>query len=483
MRLLFAASEAAPMTKTGGLADVAAALPVALRDLDVDVRVLLPGYAPVLSAITEVQPLAALPALGVFPACKLLAAQGPDGQPLIVLACPELYEREGGPYLDATGKDWPDNAVRFGLFSYVAALLSADSSPNEWHPDVLQCNDWQSGLAPAYLRFGGRPHAPSLMTVHNLAYQGIFPPIFVPRLGLPSQSLHIDGLEYHGNMSFLKAGLFYADRINTVSPTYAREIQSEPLGFGLHGLLAGRSDVLDGILNGIDERAWNPARDPALHTNYDAERLPDKARNKAELRRRFGLRQNPELPLLGIVSRLIPQKGIDLVVACAERLVAMPAQIIVLGTGDADIERDLTAIARDHAGTVAFMRGFDESLSHLIEAGADIFLMPSRFEPCGLNQMYSQRYGTPPVVRRTGGLADSVVDCTPATLAIDSATGFVFDSPTAAAFLAAVTRAVQTWRQPDVWRQVQRNGMTRNFSWKASARRYLDLYQMMRRTT
>ncbi len=471
------------MTKTGGLADVAAALPVALRELEVDVRVLLPGYASVMQAITQVQPLAELPALGVFPACKLLAAQGPDRQPLIVLACPELYERHGGPYLDANGKDWPDNAVRFGLFSYVAALLSADSSPSQWHPDVLQCNDWQSGLAPAYLRFGGRPHASSLMTVHNLAYQGIFAPSFVPRLGLPSQSLHIDGLEYHGNMSFLKAGLFYADRISTVSPTYAREIQSEPLGFGLHGLLAGRNDVLDGILNGIDERAWNPATDPALHANYDADRLPEKARNKAELRRRFGLRQNPELPLLGIVSRLIPQKGIDLVVACAERLVGLPAQIIVLGTGDADIERDLAAIARDHAGTVAFMRGFDESLSHLIEAGSDIFLMPSRFEPCGLNQMYSQRYGTPPVVRRTGGLADSVVDCTPATLAIDSATGFVFDSPTAAAFLAAATRAVHTWRQPDLWRRVQRNGMARNFSWSASARRYRDLYQTMRAAT
>jgi len=471
------------MTKTGGLADVAAALPMALRELDVDVQVLLPGYAPVLSAITQVQPLAELPALGVFPACKLLAAQAPDGQPLIVLACPELYEREGGPYLDAAGKDWPDNAVRFGLFSYVAALLSADSSPSEWRADVLQCNDWQSGLAPAYLRFGGRPHAPTLMTVHNLAYQGIFAPSFVPRLGLPSHSLHIDGLEYYGNMSFLKAGLFYADRINTVSPTYAREIQSEPLGFGLHGLLAGRNDVLDGILNGIDAIAWDPATDPALHANYDADRLPDKARNKTELRRRFGLRQKPELPLLGIVSRLIPQKGIDLVVACAERLVGLPAQIIILGTGDADIELELAAIARDHAGTVAFVRGFDESLSHLIEAGADIFLMPSRFEPCGLNQMYSQRYGTPPVVRRTGGLADSVVDCTPATIAIDSATGFVFDSPTATAFLAAVTRAVHTWRQPELWRRVQRNGMARNFSWQASARRYLDLYRTMLRVT
>jgi len=479
LRVLFVASEAAPLTKTGGLADVAGALPLALRALDVDLRVLLPGYREVLAGITHASALAELPALGAFPASKLLTAQAPGGTSLMVLACPELYEREGGPYLAPDGQDWPDNALRFGLLSYVAFLLGTRDGPGDWRCDILHCNDWQSGLAPAYGHFSGKPRAPTLMTVHNLAYQGSFAPSFVPRLGLPPQSFDINGIEYYGNLSFLKAGLYYADRISTVSPTYAREIQSEPLGFGMHGLLAGRSDDLVGILNGIDEQVWNPATDPALAANYDAGRLQDKTRNKTELRRRFSLRQEPEVPLLGIVSRLIPQKGINLVTACADRLLALPAQLLVLGTGEAGIEQELAAIAREHPGRMAFVRGFDESLSHLIEAGTDIFLMPSRFEPCGLNQMYSQRYGTLPVVHRTGGLADSVVDCTPASLAIGSATGFVFDAPTSSAFFETVERAVQTWQDADIWRSLQRNAMARNFGWKASAQRYLELYQSM----
>lgn len=479
LRVLFAASEAAPLTKTGGLADVAAALPLALRDMDVDIRVLLPGYRDVLAGITHVAPIAELPALGAFPAARLVSARDPGGTPLAVLVCPELYERDGGPYLAPNGQDWPDNAIRFGLLSYVAFLLSTQDSPWDWRCDILHCNDWQCGLAPAYGYFSGKARAPSLMTIHNLAYQGSFPPSFVPRLGLPPQSFAVHGVEYYGNLSFLKAGLYYADRISTVSPTYASEIQSASLGFGMDGLLASRSHDLIGILNGIDEQAWNPATDPALIANYDAGRLYDKARNKAELRRRFNLRQQQEMPLLGIVSRLIPQKGIDLVTASAERLLALPAQLLVLGTGEAWIEQELAAIALDHPGTAAFAKGFDEALSHLIEAGTDIFLMPSRFEPCGLNQMYSQRYGTLPVVHRTGGLADSVVDCTPATLASGSATGFVFDAPTTSSFFEAVTRAVQTWQDADIWRALQRNAMARNFGWKPSARRYMELYQSM----
>lgn len=479
LRILFAASEAAPLTKTGGLADVAGALPHALRELGVDIRVLLPGYRDVLAGITQVSSVAELPALGAFPAAHLVAARAPGGTPLFVIVCPELYERDGGPYLAPNGQDWPDNAVRFGLLSYVAFLLSTADSPCAWRCDILHCNDWQCGLAPAYGYFSGRPRAPSLLTIHNLAYQGSFAPSFVPRLGLPPHSFALHGVEYYGSMSFLKAGLYYADRISTVSPTYASEIQSEPLGFGMHGLLAARSHDLVGILNGIDEQAWNPATDPALTANYDAGRLPDKALNKAELRRRFNLRQQQEVPLLGIVSRLIPQKGIDLVTACAARLLALPAQLLVLGTGESWIEQELAAIARDYPGTAAFVRGFDESLSHLIEAGTDIFLMPSRFEPCGLNQMYSQRYGTLPVVHRTGGLADSVVDCTPASLAIGSATGFVFDAPTIASFFPAVERAVETWQDADIWRALQRNAMAKSFGWKASASSYMALYESM----
>jgi len=478
-RVLYAASEFAPLTKTGGLADVAGALPGALQALDVDVRVLIPGYREVFAGLAGAHRVARVQSLGFFPAAELIEAAGPNDVPLLVLACPELYERDGGPYLDANGVDWPDNALRFGFFSRVAALLASAVSPYAWHCDVVHCNDWQTGLAPAYLYWQSEPHAASLLTVHNLAYQGVFAPSMVASLGLPPESFAVNGVEYYGNLSFLKAGLFYADRLSTVSPTYAREIQGEPLGFGLHGLLADRSAALEGILNGIDTRAWNAATDPAIPASYDEHSLERKAQNTQALRTRFGLDERPAVPLLGIVSRLIPQKGIDLVVAAAARITQLPAQLVVLGTGEAGIERDLAALAAAYPGTIAFLRGFDEALSHQIEAGADIFLMPSRFEPCGLNQMYSQRYGTPPIVRRTGGLADSVEDCTPAALRAGSGTGFVFDDATPDALCAAIERAVAVWRTPAAWRQVQRNGMTRDFSWTASALRYLDLYRSM----
>ncbi len=479
MRVLFAASEYAPLCKTGGLADVASALPAALSDLGADVRVLLPGYRDVLSGLNRSRHIARLSKIGNFPQADLFEADSPSQQRLLVLACPELFERTGGPYVDADGHDWPDNALRFGFFSHTAAMLSGPSSPYSWRCDILHCNDWQTGLAPAYQYWRRSPRVPCLMTIHNLAYQGVFPPATLPRLGLPAESLDVNGIEYYGNMSFLKAGLYYAHRITTVSPTYAQEIQREPLGFGLHGLLSARNTVLEGILNGIDTELWNPLTDAALAATYGADSLERKALNTHALRSRFGLEQRPDLPLFGIVSRLIAQKGIDLIVAAAERIAQLPAQVVVLGTGEPGIERGLSALADLYRGTIAVERGFDERLSHLVEAGADIFLMPSRFEPCGLNQMYSQRYGTPPVVRRTGGLADSVVDCTPATLANGTASGFVFSDPSAEALLAAIGRALDVWHVPDLWRQVQRNGMRRDFSWGASARRYLELYRAM----
>jgi starch synthase len=479
LRVLFAASECAPLTKTGGLGDVAAALPAALRMLGVDVRLLLPGYREVLAATVAARPVATVPPSAGLPAARLLAAEHANGVPLFILACPELYDRPGGPYLDPAGLDWPDNAVRFGQLARVAALLATAQSPCDWRGDIVHCNDWQTGLAPAYLHWWAQGAVPSLITIHNLAYQGIFPPTVLPQLGLPPQSLDIDGVEFHGNVSFLKAGLFHARRISTVSPTYAREIQAQALGFGLHGLLASRSAQLQGILNGIDPDTWNPATDRCLVARYDAETLARKALNTRALRERFGLRDAPEQPLLGVVSRLIPQKGIDLVVEAAPALLALPAQLLVLGTGDAALESELAALAARQPGKVAVVRGFDEALSHRIEAGADIFLMPSRFEPCGLNQMYSQRYGTPPVVRRTGGLADSVVDCTPRTLAGGTATGFVFEDASARSLRAAVERAVALWRQPAQWQQLQRNAMARDFSWTVSARRYRALYDSM----
>ena len=479
LRVLFAASEFAPLIKTGGLADVAGALTQALCELGIDVRVLLPAYREVLTGASQVERVARLPATGRFPAAELLEAAGPRMQRLLLVRCPSLFERDGGPYLDGQGRDWPDNAQRFGLLSRVAALLSTPASPYRWHCDVLHCNDWQTALAPAYHFWRRAPHAPCLMTIHNLAYQGIFPQAALADLELPVESFDIDGLEYYGNMSFLKGGLVYADRISTVSSTYAREIQSEPLGFGLHGLLATRRADLEGILNGIDVAAWNPATDSSLAATYDAERLERKAINARALRARFGLEDRAEVPLVGMVSRLVSQKGVDLVVAAAERIVGLPAQLLVLGTGEPAIERALLALTGPFNGSVSVELGFDEDLSHLVEAGADMFLMPSRFEPCGLNQMYSQRYGTPPIVRRTGGLADSVTDCTTESIANGTATGFVFDEPTPAALIAAVQRARDTWQDRALWRRIQRNGMLRDFSWATSAGRYLDVYRAL----
>ena len=481
LRVLFAASEFAPLVKTGGLGDVAAALTGALHELGVDVRVLLPAYRAVLAGVRDVRTVVRLPAIGSFPAAELLEAESAPGQRLLLLRCPDLFERDGGPYVDPEGVDWPDNAIRFGLFSHTAALLSTPASPYHWRCDILHCNDWQTALAPAYHYWRRSPGAPCLLTIHNLAFQGVFPQSALQDLALPQDSFRVDGLEYYGNMSFLKGGLFYANRITTVSPTYAREIQSPPLGSGMHGLLAGRRAALEGILNGIDVDLWNPRSDPALPSTYDADTLERKAINTTALRTRFELRPDADIPLIGMVSRLVSQKGLDIVVAAAERIVRLPAQLLVLGTGEPQIERALLALAASFRGQIAVKLGFDEMLSHLVEGGVDMFLMPSRFEPCGLNQMYSQRYGTPPIVRRTGGLADSVTDCTPETLADGTATGFVFDEPTPEALIGTLRRARDAWQDRPLWRQLQQNGMRRDFSWDTSARRYLQLYAALAR--
>jgi starch synthase len=333
---------------------------------------------------------------------------------------------------------------------------------------VLHANDWPCGLAPAYLRFGAGAAA-SLTTVHNLAFQGLFPQEWVSRLGLPPESFAIDGLEFHGRMSFLKAGLVYADGISTVSPTYAREIQAPELGCGLDGLLRHRGAALSGILNGIDDEAWNPAADPHLAARYDADALAGKAANKAALQARFGLPVSAQTPLFGMVGRMTSQKGTDLVVAAAARLAEL-GQLVILGTGEREIEQAVSEAAGRHPDRIAARIGFDEGLAHLLEAGADIFLMPSRFEPCGLNQMYSQRYGTPPVVRATGGLADTVEE---------GVTGFAFQAPTAEALAEAALRAVQCYREPARWRAMQRAGMARDFSWSAAAPRYAALYRAL----
>ena len=480
MRVLFATSEAAPLIKTGGLGDVSAALPAALQGMGVDVRMLLPGYSQVLKALPPQQIVADFPALPGFPPARLLSGAMPDGVPLWVIDCPELYLRGGGPYQDEHGHDWLDNAHRFGLLSKITAVLGSADSPLAWKPDVVHCSDWQTGLAPAYLHFA-LGAAPCVMTIHNLAFQGIFPLHTALELGLPEECLQLEGVEYYGNLSFLKAGLHYADQITTVSPSYAEEIQTEALGFNMQGLLAHRRDVLSGILNGIDTTEWNPAADPNLAQAYDAANIKGKAANKRALQKRMGLHVDPDVPLFGMVSRFTYQKGLDLVLEIAPQLMAMPAQLMLLGSGEADMQRKVLELSHRYSGQVGAYVGFDEKLSHQIEAGADIFLMPSRFEPCGLNQMYSQRYGTPPVVHATGGLIDTVVDCNAATLKRNEATGFVFDSADISGLLTAVHRAVAAYRKKKTWCALQRNGMSRDFSWGKSAAAYCNIYERLMR--
>ena len=479
IQVLYATSEARPLIKTGGLADVSGALPPALCASGIDCRLLLPGYHSVLAGAEAARELVRFETVPHFGPAGLIEARMPDsGVPVYIIDAPHYYQRDGGPYQDAAGLDYIDNAWRFGLLSWMAAYLASPRSPIAWRPDILHCNDWQTGLAPAYLHF--QPgSARSLLTIHNLAFQGIFPAERVPELGLPWESFSIEGLEFYGNLSFLKAGLHYADLISTVSPSYAEEIQSEPLGMGLQGLLAKRRADLVGIVNGIDTGYWNPSSDLHLPGAYSYRALAGKKTCKQALQADLNLDAEPATPLLGLISRITHQKGLDIVTAIADQVVARGAQLAILGTGDRTLEAACRAIAARHPGRIAVVIGYDEGLSHRIEAGADMFLMPSRFEPCGLNQMYSLRYGTPPIVHATGGLRDTVVDASPAHLADGSATGFVFEDMSEAGLLGAIDRALATYAQPDMWKKIQRAGMQRDFSWEKSAEAYVALYRRL----
>ena len=475
LSILFATSEMAPWVKTGGLGDVAAALPAALLKANCDVRVLLPAYPALKQAFPEATTLAVLPQLApALPASRLLLAEA-NGLPLLLLDCPELYDRPGNPYLDVQGHDWPDNAIRFGLLSRVAALLGQSASPLDWRPDVIHVNDWQTALAPAWLHYEGG--AASVVTVHNIAFQGCYERSLLAGLGLPDHAWRFDGVEYHDQLSFLKAGLQLATQISTVSPTYAREIQDELFGYALAPLLRHRSSHLRGILNGVDTDIWNPSNDPALPHAYAANRLATKRLNKTALQAEMGLEQVADRPLFGVISRLTEQKGLDLLLTIAEGIPHLPAQLVLLGSGDKLMEAGFKALAERFPGQIAVKLGFDEGLAHRIEAGADSFLMPSRFEPCGLNQMYSLRYGTPPVVRATGGLADTVIDVSEASLADKSANGFVLQEATPHALWLVMERVCQTWQDKRLWQRIQQNGMRRDFSWEHAAHDYINLYR------
>jgi starch synthase len=475
MRILFATSEVTPLIKTGGLADVSAALPAALQKMGVDVRILLPGYSQVLKVMPNLHVAAEISLQPHFPSAQLLMGSLPNDIKVLVIKCTELYERGGNAYQDEHGFDWPDNAQRFGLLSKIAALLSCTDSPLEWKPDIVHCNDWQTGLTPAYLHFADGA-APCVMTVHNLAFQGIFSSHLVTELGLPAECFRSDGVEFYNNLSFMKAGLYYADHITTVSPSYANEIQTDAQGYGLQGLLAYRRNALTGILNGIDTTEWNPATDQNLAHPYDINNPSGKSANKHALQKHLGLHIDPDLPLFGLVGRFTHQKGVDLVLQIAPQLIDLPAQLVLLGSGEQEMQRTALELSHQYSGRISAYIGFDESLSHMIEAGADIFLMPSRFEPCGLNQMYSQRYGTPPIVHATGGLIDTVSDCNTTSLEQGVSSGFVFHNMDASSLLATAQRAATTYHDKKTWRTLQHNCMIKNFDWAQSASAYYDIY-------
>ncbi len=478
--LLFIASEAIPFCKTGGLGDVAASLPAALAEQGYDVRVLLPGYPAALEkARTGMAFELCQMEVGGYP-LRLIETVLPGSKVCHwLIDCPALFDRPGNPYLDDSGQPWDDNHRRFALLCRVGVELAMDRAGLQWRPGIVHCNDWQTGLVPALLKLENAPPA-SVFTLHNLAYQGLFSHQSFVDLQLPVQLFSPEGLEFHGQMSFIKGGLLLADRINTVSPSYAREIQTPALGYGLDGLLRHRSAALSGILNGIDVDVWNPATDPLLVKNYDQRTLADKRHNKDALLVQYGLDTTGNRPLLGFVGRLVEQKGVDLLLAAIPELVEAGARFIILGSGEQHLERHLTQLAQTYPGEVAVVAGYDEALSHRIEAGADIFVMPSRFEPCGLNQMYSLRYGTVPVVHRCGGLADTVVDCNPASLEDGSANGFSFDHADVGGILYAAHRALECYRDPATWQRLQREGMSRDWSWRRSALAYQQLYQQAR---
>lgn len=480
MKVLFVSSEAFPLIKTGGLADVSGSLPNALQGLGVDIRILMPGYPSVLNQLTDLQPIGALHHLPHIDYAELLLGKIKEtGVKVIVIKSPSLYERAGGPYADHNGLEWQDNPVRFGVLSKVAAVLASRHSPlSDWQPNIVHCNDWQTGLAPAYMKLTEHSTAKSVISLHNMAFQGCYSPSWVASLGLPSAGFSIEGFEYHGQLSFLKAGIFYADAITTVSPRYAKEIQTAAFGFGLEGLLSKRSDEIKGILNGIETEEWNPQHDKYLVRNYSSRNLNGKQEVKAALQQQLGLQIDADAPLLGIVSRLTHQKGLDMLVPHLQSLLDQGCQFVLLGGGEMGLEASFQNIAAHNPGRASVTIGYNEPLSHQIMAGSDMFIMPSRFEPCGLNQLYGLAYGTPPIVNATGGLADSVIDSNHAHIENKTANGFVMVEASADGLIACIRRAIEMYRHDKpTWLQIQQTGMTQNLSWDKSAQEYLAVYQ------
>ncbi len=477
--ILAVASEVFPLVKTGGLADVAGALPAALKHHGIEMRVMMPAYPAVTAALKDGKPLHLYNDL--FGAEARLLAGKVDGLDLLALDAPHLFARPGNPYLGPDGKDWPDNWMRFAALSRAAADVG-QGMISDFVPRIVHAHDWQAALTTAYLRFAAKPAAKTVLTVHNIAFQGQFASSIFPSLGLPAQAFGIGGVEYYGDVSFLKGGLNYADAVTTVSPSYAEEITTPEYGMGLDGLLRARRDSLTGIVNGIDTDVWNPASDHQLALPYVARNfLQRRQANKRAIEERLGLEPGEGI-LFCVVSRLTWQKGMDILVKCLDGLVAQGARLALLGSGEAPIEADFRKAAAQYRGRIGVATGYDEGLSHLLQGGADAILIPSRFEPCGLTQLYGLRYGCVPIVAHVGGLADTIVDANEAALDQGSATGIHFAPVDASALTRAIERATRLYADRKAWNSMQRAGMKTDVSWEKSAARYAQLYQKLLQT-
>jgi starch synthase len=469
MKVLFATSEFADFAKAGGLGDVSAGLPRALKRRGIDARVLMPAYPEVIAKANDITIVAHLPGCAGIDPCCIGEARTTDGLVLYLVLEPSLYQRTGSPYASPEGLDWSDNDLRFARLSLAAAEIASGRAGMAWQPDILHVNDWPGGLAPAYLRWRG-VRIPTVLTIHNIAYQGVFKRERMKLLGIPEHAFNINGVEFHDQVSFLKAGLFYADHVSTVSPTYAREITTEKFGAGLHGLTRGiaAEGRLSGIVNGIDD-SWDPTRDPHLPHHFEADDLAGK-QHIADLVR-TGLCLTPsEGPLFGVVSRLVHQKGLDIVADTARDIVREGGQIAILGLGDPETEHMLSRLARSHRDNIGLLIGFNEPMARRIVAASDFCLMPSRFEPCGLTQMQAQRYGSLPIAHATGGLADTIDD---------GETGFLFSDLSGEGLFSACRRAFEAFGDADVLGEMRQAAMARSFNWLAAATEYEMLYRRL----
>jgi starch synthase len=475
MQVLSVTPEIFPLIKTGGLADVTGALPIALAAKGVTMRTLIPGFPTVMAAFKKKRAVLQYPLLQGGKAS--VHSVQLSGLELFVLDAPHLFDRPGGPYGNVSGADWPDNWRRFAALSQVGGDI-AGGAISGYQPDIVHAHDWQSAMTLAYMRYGKAVGVPSMMTVHNLAFQGQFGAGIFGELGLPAVAMALDGVEYYGGVGFLKAGLQAAWAITTVSPTYAQEIRSPEFGMGLDGLINMRSSDLYGIVNGIDTGIWNPETDKHLVSNYTAGTLKARAPNRAAVEERFSLERD-DSPIVCVISRLTWQKGMDILATAVDGIVARGARLAILGSGDAGLEGALLAAAARHRGRIGVVVGYDEGLSHVMQGGCDAIVIPSRFEPCGLTQLYGLRYGCVPVVARTGGLADTVIDANEAAVSASVATGFEFAPNNGGSMLHAMRRLVDAHATPAIWESLQRQGMKADVSWDKSAEKYVELYRSL----